>query len=220
MICIAGCQHSNAEPGQRFEAFGCEIEDLGRELPNACRTVFSLNDLEAGTESHPNEDRAQEVYAAELSFSLGGLSPYSISLSDWNGKWQLVGFVGRSDPEKTASSVYARDYRSVHFDVPAGRVEQFKKTLLDQSLDAAPPPEAIVANEPNGDNAIGKVCVDGARLYAKYLSAKSVWAVERHDCRGRTDIDALADALFDLAVEFDPKLDAYRFTLPSGQMPD
>ena len=220
LICISGCQLSYADPVQRFEAFGCEIQDLRRQLPNACRTAFSLNDPEGGAGSQPIEDRAEEIYAAERLISLGSLSPNSIILSGQSGKWYLTSFVGRADLEKTTTGVFAGEYRSVFFEVPADRVTQFKQTLSEQNLDTAPTPEPFVANAPSSEGAVGKVCVDGARLQAKYLSAETVWAVKRHQCHGRSDIDAFADALFDLGVQFDPKLEAYRFTSPNHQPTD
>ena len=215
LICISGCQLSYADPVQRFEAFGCEIEDLRRQLPNACRTAFSLNDPEGSAESQPIEDRAEEIYAAERLISLGSLSPNSIILSGQSGKWYLTSFVGRADLEKTTSGVFAGEYRSVFFEVPADRVIQFKQALSEQNLSTLPAPKPSVTNTPNSNGVVGKICLDGARLQAKYLSPETVWAVDQHQCHGRSDIDAFADVLFDLALEFDPKLEAYRFTLPS-----
>ena len=204
---------------QRFEAFGCELRDLSGQFPTACQFAFDIDDPELGLETLSDE-RAQEIYAAELSISLAGISPYSLILSKWDGNWQIVGFVGRLDLDETTPGVFARAFRSVHFDVSAQRVARFKQSLSDRNLNALTSPGIAAATEPKGDSEVAAVCLDGASLQAKHLSPETAWTAERSACQGRTDIDAFADSLFDLAVEFDPKLEAYRFTLPRSEAPD
>lgn len=216
LLCISGCQLSNADPVQRFEAFDCDLKDLSGQFPTACQFAFHIDEPERSLATLSDE-RAQEIYAAERSISLTRMSPYSIILSKWDDKWQIVGFVGRLDLDETRSGIFAREFRSVHFDVSARRVARFKRSLSDRNLSALSKLDANTTIKPNSDDAVGKVCLDGARLQAKFLSPETVWSVERHECQGRTKVDEYADTLFDLAVEFDPKLEAYRFTLPSHQ---
>ena len=217
-LCISGCQLSTADPVQRFDAFDCELKDLSGQFPTACQFAFDIDDPELGLETL-SEERAQEIYAAELSISLARISSYSLILSKWDGKWQMVGFVGRLDHAETTPGVFAREFRSVHFDVSAQRVDRFKRSLSDRNLNALTSPDAKTVIKPKSDGKV-TICLDGASLQAKHLSPETAWAVERNSCQGRTEIDAFADALFDLAVEFDPKLEAYRFTLPRNEATD
>lgn len=218
LICISGCQLSYADPVQRFEAFDCYIEDLDSQFPTACQFAFDIDNPEIGLETL-SEERAQEIYAAELSNSLAKISSYSLILSKWDGKWQMVGFVGRLDLDETTPGIFAREFRSVHFDISAQRVARFKRALSDRNLNALTSPDVSTIRKPNSDGMV-TICLDGNNLQAKHLSPETAWAAERSSCQGRTEIDAFADALFDLAVEFDPKLEAYRFTLPRNEATD
>ncbi|MEL6415323.1 MAG: hypothetical protein AAFQ15_10345, partial [Pseudomonadota bacterium] len=164
LICISGCQLSNADPAQRFEAFDCYIEDLDSQFPTACQFAFDIDDPELGLETLSDE-RAQEIYAAELSISLAKISSHTLILSKWEGKWQIVGFVGRVDLDDTRPGVFAREFRSVHFDVSAQRVARFKRSLSDRKLNALTSPDANTVTKPNSDGMV-TICLDGASLQA------------------------------------------------------
>ena len=119
-------------------------------------------------------------------------------------------------PQLGDDGVYGRNFRSVHFEVPDERVAVFKRNLEEKRLATLVEPMGPVTRTLENGDVVNVICLDDASLRAKYLAPQSVWSVSRHNCRGRTDIDDFADSLFDLAVEFDPTLEPYRFTLPKG----
>ncbi|MEL6859380.1 MAG: hypothetical protein AAFO74_13415 [Pseudomonadota bacterium] len=160
------------------------------------------------------EHLTTEVFAAELRISLAQFSRYSLILHARDGSWELTAFAGQADSNFGDAGVYGRAFRSVHFELPEDRVAEFKHDLEARGLSALSLSKARPIRVLENGNVVNIVCLDGALLEAKYFSPESGWSVDRHDCAGRTEIDDFADALFDLAIEFDPKLEAYRFTLP------
>lgn len=204
---------SAADPNQRFERLDCDSSEFESRLPSACQLAFELYDDTDNERATITEDRATEIYAAELNFSLVRLSRYSILLSKWDGDWELNAFVGKLDSGFGESGVFGREYRSVHFQVPETRVTAFKDSLKGRRLGHLTSPQTKPTRTLETGETVHIVCLDGASLSAKHLSPNSVWSASRSSCQGHGKIDEFADALFDLAVEFDPKLEDYRFTL-------
>ncbi len=134
-------------------------------------------------------------------------------LSKWDGEWELSAFVGKMDSGFGDEGVFGREYRSVHFQVPESRVSVFKKGLKKRHLDHLTSPEAAAIRTSATGESVTVICLDGASLRAKHLSPNSAWSATRHSCQGHGEIDEFTDALFDLAIEFDPELAAYRFTI-------
>lgn len=210
--CSTSCL-SVADPNQRYERLDCHASELVGSIPNACQFVFDLvtdDDTERATFV---ENGATEIYAAELNVSLERLGRYSILLSKWDGDWELSAFVGKLESGFGESGVFGREYRSVHFQVPETRVTAFKDSLRVRRLSHLTSPQAKPTRTLEMGETVHIVCLDGASLNAKHLSPNSVWSARRSGCKGHGKIDEFADALFDLAVEFDPKLEDYRFTL-------
>lgn len=203
---------SAADPSQRFERLDCDISEFEGPAPTACRFAFKVDDTD-NERAKITEDRATEIYAAELNVSLERLSRYSILLSKWDGDWELNAFVGKLDSGFGESGVFGREYRSVHFQVPEARVKAFKDSIQVRWLGHLTSPQTKPTRTLETGETVHIVCLDGASLSAKHLSPNSVWSASRSSCQGHSKIDEFADALFDLAVEFDPKLEDYRFTL-------
>lgn len=195
-----------ASPERAYEYFECEITS---PTLSACDIAFAYHDGEP-------QLLVNELYATELQTSLTRLNRFSLSLYEHAGTWEVSAFVGLADAQLGDDGVYGRNFRSVHFEVPDERVAVFKRNLEEKRLATLVEPMGPVTRTLENGDVVNVICLDDASLRAKYLAPQSVWSVSRHNCRGRTDIDDFADSLFDLAVEFDPTLEPYRFTLPKG----
>lgn len=202
-----------ADTETRFAALDCHKADLVQRTPSACAHAFEMVTGPAHQTETLSEGRAAEVFAAELEISLVSFNRYSVILSKWDRDWQLTAFAGKPDDGYGEAGVFGRTFRSVHFDIPTARAETFKTTLRDQGLLGLKSPKAPITKTLETGEVVNIVCTDGASLSAKQYSKDYVGSAKRHNCRGRAKIDDFADLLFDLAVEFDPKLEAYRFTL-------
>lgn len=207
---LGGCA-ANAQ--KRFSDLDCDLVDISAELPNACAAAFSVDPSEPVSEDSLYERGSTELFAAELQISLAAINHYSVILAEGERGWELSAFVGRVDEPFGANGVYGRTYRSVHFEVPEARVDAFKLTLEERGLLRLETPTEPMTRTNSYGETVHIVCLDGASLFAKQFSNDYVGSASRHHCRGRTAIDDFADALFDLAVEFDPELEAYRFTI-------
>jgi hypothetical protein len=213
-LCILfGLCHS---PEQVYEDFDCETAETSNSIISACRIAFSSHADETNPSGVHVEMRVNEIYATELQLSLTRINRYSLALYERDGAWEVSAFVGLADGNFGERGIYGRNFRSVYIEVPNERVAQFKQSLAENALSVVDEPEGPVIRTLENGEEVSVVCLDGASLRAKYLASNSAWSVSRHNCRGRTEIDDFADALFDLAVEFDPTLEPYRFTLPKG----
>lgn len=206
-----------AEPYQWFVDLDCHLVDIKAPTPNACAHILSHEPVGDSWDGKIEKGWADRVYSAELRISLRRMGHYAVILSNWGENWQLSAFVGRPDSDFGHEGVFGRTFRSVHFDVPATRVEAFERSLRKRDLlRLQSPTEPMTRMQENGE-IVSILCTDGAALYAKQFSDDYVASASRHSCRGRTKIDDFADALFDLAIEFDPELEIYRFTLPKDE---
>ena len=204
---------SAADSNQRFERLDCERSAFETPLPNACQFAFEFIQNSDTERTALIESGATEIYAAELNVSLQPLDRYSVILSKWDGDWELSAFVGNIDSGFGDEGVYGREYRSVHFQVPESRVLMFKEGLKTRRLNHLTSPEAAATRTSATGDSVTVICLNGASLRAKHLSPNSAWSAKRQSCQGHGEIDEFADALFDLAIEFDPELAAYRFTI-------
>ena len=205
---------SCANNQQRLFNLDCDQADFETRFPSACATAFDFEPNGSSQGAQITNDFANEIYAAELWISLDQINRYAIILAEGGNGWQLSAFAGRKDGQFGENGVYGRTFRSVHFDVPEARVDTLKAALKERDLLRLQTPNHPMTKTDTNGETVNIVCTDGASLSAKQYSKDYIGSASRHQCRGRTEIDDFTDALFDLAVEFDPDLEPYRFTIP------
>jgi hypothetical protein len=191
---------STAKPIDYASAFNCDEREYTRFEPNVC-SMLAYNG--------PETDDL-DFYAVENRMSLTRPHVRSVMLYHHEGRWTLQAFVARSLWTEAEAETFITDMRKVHMPVEASRVEIFEASLRDAGLDELKPDRRKRMN----------VCLDGSTLAAKLAVDGNVTQIERDTCQGRNDIDAFAEALMSLAIELDPGLASYAYSMTLPQEPN